>query len=139
MSLNSTKVLMQILSIGESTLQGESNCLCSQKTRRRVDKDSVKGRVLPVYIPSMSSLEVSLDRREELEHWSVVVLWINLQIFRQEPVFKAVRMKRVTRGRTPGFQFFSFMDVSISSKGILPAPVIPESIVSTFEAGHELL
>ena len=37
--LESTEVLMQILDIGESTLQRESNRFRSQKARSRVDND----------------------------------------------------------------------------------------------------
>ena len=40
--MGSTKVLMHILCIGESTLQGKSNRLCSHKARGRVDHDSVE-------------------------------------------------------------------------------------------------
>ena len=61
----STDMLMHVLPVGESILQGESNRLCSEKTRRRVDNDSVKDMVSPLYIPSMGSLEVGLNPREE--------------------------------------------------------------------------
>ena len=66
-SLKSIEISMHVLSIGESTLQGETNRLCSHKARRRVDNDSVKEMFPPVKRPSMSALEVSLHRREELE------------------------------------------------------------------------
>ena len=50
-------MLMHVLSIGESTLQVGSNCLCNYKARHRVDNDSVKSIVSPPYVPSMNGLK----------------------------------------------------------------------------------
>ena len=52
---------MHVLPVGESILQGESNRLCSHKTRARVDDYSVEDMVSPVRILLKDSLEVSLN------------------------------------------------------------------------------
>ena len=95
----STEILMHIQPIGECTLQGESNCVCSYKARRRVDNDRVKNVFSTVYVTLMSGSEVGLDRREGLEHPHVVVVSIHLGVLWQEPVFEGIRMKLITRGR----------------------------------------
>ena len=48
-------------------------------------------------------------------------------------------MKQVIRGRPSGFEVFLLMDVHIFSKGGQPVPMIPESIISTFEGEYEVL
>ena len=60
-SLKSTEMLMHVLPVGESALQGELNQLCSHKTRARVEDDSGEDMVSPVYIPSMGGVEVGLN------------------------------------------------------------------------------
>ena len=60
-ALEWTEVLMHILSIGESMLQGKSNRLCSHKARGCVDNDSVENVVSAVGVTSMGSLVVSLN------------------------------------------------------------------------------
>ena len=137
--LKSTEMLMHVLLVGESTLQGQLKRLCSLKAPRRVDNDSVEDTLSPVYILLMSSLEVSLHRRGEFEHRHVQVVSINIRIWRQEPVFERIRMKWVTRGRTAGVELLSFVDIHISSKGPQAAPIIPEVIISTFPGRHEVL
>ena len=53
-TLKSTKVLVHILSVGKSTLQGESNCLYGYQARCSVDNDDVEIRVVStVYTLSM--------------------------------------------------------------------------------------
>ena len=72
--LESTEVLMHILPVGKSILQGESNRLCSHKARGRVDNDSVGDLVAPMYILSMGSLGVGLNRCDVLEHRHIEVM-----------------------------------------------------------------
>ena len=75
--LKSTEILMHVLFVCESTLQSKSNPLCSQKHRHHVHNDNIEDIFSSVYIPSMSSSEVSFNRREELEHQHVEVLSTN--------------------------------------------------------------
>ena len=126
------EMLMHVLPIGKRSLQRECNCLCSQKARRCVDNGSLKSIVSSMYVVSMRGFEVSLDRREEAENQHTVAVSINLQIFRQEPVFGGTRMKTVTRGRIAYFELFSFIDVHICSEGNQPGPIISVSIIPTF-------
>ena len=56
--LESTEVLMYILTISDSTLQAESHRFCSQKARSRVDNDHFKDLVSAADLASMGSLEV---------------------------------------------------------------------------------
>ena len=137
--LKSTEMLMHELPVGESALQGESKRLCSHKARGRVDNESVEDIFSPVYIPSMGSLEVGLNRREELEHRHIEVVSINVRIWRQEPVVERIRVKRITRGRTSGFELFSFVDIGISSIGNQAAAIMPMVVIPTFPGGHEVL
>ena len=74
-------MLMKVLPVDGSILQGESNRLCSDKTRGLVNNHGVKDMVSPVYILSMGSLEVSLNRREELEHRHIKVVLISVRMF----------------------------------------------------------
>ena len=134
----STEMLMHALPFGESIPQCKSNGLCIHKTGGRVDNDSVEDMVSPVYIPSMGSLEVSLNRREALDHRHIEVMVISVRIFRQEPLVESIRMKRVTRGRTAGLEVLSFVDIDISSIRYLLA-AIPSFVVSTIPGGHEVL
>ena len=95
--LKSTEMLMRVLPVGESTLHGESNRLCSHKPGGRVD-DDIEGKISPVYIPWMGSLEVGLSPREELEHRHIEVMLMNVRIWRQGPVVETIRVKGVARG-----------------------------------------
>ena len=53
-TLKSTKVLVHVLSVRKSTLQGESNCLYGYEGRCSVDNDDVEIRVVSaVYTLSM--------------------------------------------------------------------------------------
>ena len=59
--LKSTEMLMHLLPVGESIMQGKSNRLCCHKAEGRVDHVSVEDMVAS-YIPSMGRFEVGLDR-----------------------------------------------------------------------------
>ena len=137
--LKSTEMLMHVPLVGESTRQDESNRLCSHKARSLVDNDSVEGIISPMYILSMGSLEVGLNQREELEHRHIEVVFINVRIWRHEPVVERIRVNRVTRGRTAGFELFSFVDIHISLIGNQWALVMPTVVIPTFPGGHEVL
>ena len=76
--LKSTDMLMQVLPVRKSIQQGELNRLCGHKTPGRVDNNSVEDTVSPVYIPSMGSFEVDLNRREELEHGHIEVMLMSV-------------------------------------------------------------
>ena len=76
----STKILMHVLPIGESTVQGKSNSLCSYKARWRSNNDSIKGNIWAEYIASMCYFEVKIDWREELQHRHMVVVSIHVGI-----------------------------------------------------------
>ena len=130
---------MDVVPVGESILQGEFNRLCSHRARGRVNNDSLERMISPVYVPSRRSLEVDLNRREELEHRHIKVMLIDVRILRQEPEAVKIRMKRVARGRTAGFKLVWFVDIHISSIGDLSAPVITTVLIRTLPGGHEVL
>ena len=60
--LKSTEILMHVLPVGKSILQGESNRLCNHKARDCVDNGSVEDMVSPMYIPSTGSRSSSAKR-----------------------------------------------------------------------------
>ena len=95
------EMLMDVLPFCESILQGVSNCVCSRKTRGLVDKYSVEHMVWPVYIPSMGSVEVGLNQREELEHRHIEVMFISVLFFPQEPLVDRIRIKRSLAAEGP--------------------------------------
>ena len=61
--LESTEVLMYILTISEGTLQSESNRFCCHKARSRVNNDRFEDLVSAADLASMGSLEIIGDRR----------------------------------------------------------------------------
>ena len=65
--LESTEVLMYILTISEGTLQSESNHFCCHKARSRVNNDRFEDLVSAGDLASMGSLEIIMDRREVVE------------------------------------------------------------------------
>ena len=136
--LESTEVLLHILTISESGLQSKSIRLCSHKAQSRVDIDSLRNLVTAVEIVSMGSLEVMMDRREVLEHRYIEVMLVEVRICRQEPVVDRIWMEQVARGRTAGLELLQFIDKNISSKGEFSAP-IPSIFVSASERGNEIL
>ena len=136
--LESTEVLMHILSICESTLQGNSNRLCSHKARGPVANDSVENSGLAVDVTSMGSLVLSLNGREVLEHRHMEVMSISVQICRQESLVNRIQMKRVARGRTAGLWLLSLVDINISWKRNFSTPVL-SVFISAFPGGQEVL
>ena len=134
----STEVLMHILSIGESALQGESNRLCSHKARGRIDNDCFGKLVSTVDFASMGRFEVVCNRREVLERQHVEMMWMGVSICRRESEVDRIRMERVACRGTAGLELLPFIDKDISSKGNFSGPV-PSILVSAFEGGHEIL
>ena len=76
--LESTRVLMHILVMGESALQSESNRFCSHKAQSRVENDRLEDLVTAADVASMGSFEVIMDRREVLEERNVEVMPIDV-------------------------------------------------------------
>ena len=74
--LESTELLMYILTISEGALQSESNRFCSHKARSRVNNDRFEDLVSAADLASMCSLEIIMDRREVLEERDVEVVLI---------------------------------------------------------------
>ena len=95
--LESTEVLMYILTISEGTLQCESNRFWCHKTRSRVNNDRFEDLVSAADLASMASLEVIVDRREVLEERDVEVVLIGVRLCQQKPVVDGVTVERVTR------------------------------------------
>ena len=83
--LEATEMSMHVLPVGGSILQGNLNRLRSHKGRGHVHNHSVADLVSTVYIPSMGSLEVGVNRREELGHRHIQVMLISVRICQQEP------------------------------------------------------
>ena len=130
---------MHVLPIRERSRQGESNRVCSYKAQGHVNNDSVKNKFWTAYFASISGFEVGLDRCEELEHLHVVVVSIHVELFRCEQVIGGLRVKRIPCGRIPWFELFVFNDVYVFLKGNWPAPIIPVSIIPTFDRRVEVL
>ena len=76
--LESTEVLMYILTISERTLQSESNRFCCHKARSRVNNERFEDLVSAADLASMVSLEVIMDRREVLEERDVEMVLIGV-------------------------------------------------------------
>ena len=134
--LGSTKVLMHILTISESTLQSKSNRFCSHKAQSRVDNDGFQDLVSAADV-LMSSLEVIMDRREVLEERDVEVVLVDIRLCRQKPVVDRVRVERVTRRRVVGLDLLPFISVDIPSELDRSTPT-SSTFVSGFEGGHEV-
>ena len=94
--LKPTEIVMHMLRIRDSTLQGKSNGLCIHWARCRVDNDSVNNNISTAYVASICFFEVKLDRREEFENRQVVVVSIHVGIFWYEPVLEGVQVKWIT-------------------------------------------
>ena len=135
--LESTEVLMYILSISESTLQSESNRFCSHKARSRVDNDRLEDLVSAADLASMGSLEVIMDRREVLEERDVAVVVVDVRLCRQKPVVDRVRAEWVTRRRVLGLDLLLFISVDIPLELDRSTPT-SSTFVSRFEGGHEV-
>ena len=135
--LESTEVLMHILTIDESALQSKSNRFCSHKAQSRVDNHRFENLVTTADLASMGSFEVVMDGREVLEERHVEVMPIDVQICRQEPGVDRVRVERVARGRIARLQLFPFIDENIPSERDLSTPM-PSIFISAFERGHKV-
>ena len=96
-------------------------------------EDSVTAADLPL----MGSFEVIMDRREVLEHRYIEVVLVDVSIRRQEPLVERVRVERVARGLTAGFELLPFIDENIPSERDLSAPML-SILVSALERGHEI-
>ena len=135
--LESTEVLMYILTISERTLQSESNCFCCHKARSRVDNDRFEDLVSAADHASMGSLEVIMDRREVLQERDVEVVLIEVRLCWQKPVVDGVRPERVTRGRVGGLDLLPFISIDIPSEVDRSTPT-SSTFVSGFEGGHQV-
>ena len=130
--LESTEVLMYILTISERTLQSESNRFCCHKARSRVNNDRFEDLVSAADLASMGSLEIITDRREVLEERDVEVVLIGVRLCRQKPVVDGVRVERVTRRRVGGLDPLPFISIDIPSELDRSTPTS-----STFVSGLE--
>ena len=84
--LESTEVLMYILTISEGILQSESNHFCCPKAPSRVNNVRSEDLVSAADLASMGSLEIIMDRREVLEERDVKVVLIGVRLCWQKPV-----------------------------------------------------
>ena len=114
--LESTEVLMHILTISEGALQSESNRFCCHKARSRVNNDRFEDLLSAADLASMGSLEVIMDWREVLEERDVEVMLIGVLLCRQKLVVDVVRAERVTGRRVGGLDLLSFISIDIPSE-----------------------
>ena len=135
--LESTEVLMYILTISEGTLQSESNRFCCHKARSRVNNDRFTDLVSAADLASMGSLEIIMDRRQVLEERDVEVVLIGVRLCRQKPVVDGVRVERVTRRRVGVLNLLSFISIDIPSELDRSTPT-SFTFVSGLEGGHEV-
>ena len=135
--LESTEVLMYILTISEGTLQSEPNRFCSHKARSRVNNDRFEDLVLAADLASMCSLKVIVDRCEVLEERDVEVVLIGVRLHRQKPVIDRVRVERVTRRRVGFLDLLPFISIDIPSELDRSTPT-SSTFVSGLEGGHEV-
>ena len=135
--LESTEVLMYILTISEGTLQSESNCFCSHKARSRVNNDRFEDLVWATDLASMCSLEIIMDWREVLEERDVEVVLIGVRLCRQKPVVDGVGVERVTRRRVGFLDLLPFISVDIPSELDRSTPTL-STFVSGLVGGHEV-
>ena len=135
--LESTEVLMYLLTISERILQSESNRFCCHKARSRVNNDRFEDLVSAADLASMGSLEVIMDRREVLEERDVKVVLIDVRLCRQKPVVDGVRVQQVTRRRVGGLDLLPFISIDIPSEPDRSTPT-SSTFVSGLEGGHEV-
>ena len=114
--LESTEVLMYILTISEGALQSESNRFCCHKARSRVNNDPFEDLVSAADLASMDSLEIIMERREVLEERDVEMVLIGVRLFRQKPVVHGVRVERVTRRQVSRLDLLPFISIDIPSE-----------------------
>ena len=134
--LESTEVLMYILTISEGTLQSESNRFCSHKARSRVNNDRFEDLVSAADLASMGSLEIIMDRREVLEERDVEVVLIGVRLCRQKPVVDGVRVERITRRRVGFIDLLPFISIDIPSEMDRSTPTL-STFISVLVGGHE--
>ena len=135
--LESTEVLMYILTISEGTLQSKSNRFCSHKARKCVNNDCFEDLVSAAHLASMGSLEIIMDWREVLEERDVEVVLIGVRLCRQKPVVDGVRVERVTGRRVHRLDLLPFISRDIPSE--LDRSMPTSSIfVSGLKGGHEV-
>ena len=135
--LESTEVLMYILTISERTLHSESNRFCSHKARSRVDNDRFEDLVSAADLASMGSLDVIMNRREVLEERIVKVVLINVRLCPEKPVVEVVRVERVTRRPVVGLDLLPFISIDIPSE-LDRSPPTSCGFVSGFKGGREV-
>ena len=128
---------MYILTIGEGTLQSESNRFCSHKARSRVNNDRFEDLVSAADLALMCSLEIIMDRREVLEERDVEVVLLGVRLRRQKPVIDGVRVERVTRRRVGFLDLLPFISIDISLELDRPTPTL-STFVSGLVGGHEV-
>ena len=135
--LESTEVLMYMLTISEGTLQSESNCFCCHKARSCVNNDRFEDLVSAADLASLGSLEIIMDRRQVLEERDVEVVLIGVRLCRQKPVVGGVLVERVTRRRVGGLDLLPFIsiDIPLDLDGSTPTA---STFVSGLEGGHEV-
>ena len=114
--LESTEVLMYILTISEGTLQSESDRFCSHKAQSRVGNDCFEDLVSGADLAWMGSLEVIIDRLEVLQELDVEVVLLDFRLCGQKPVVDRVRVERVTRRQLVGPDILQFISVDIPSE-----------------------
>ena len=133
--LESTEVLMYILTISERTLQSESNRFCYHKARSHVNNDRFEDLVSAADLALMGSLEVIQDWREVLEELDLKVVLIGVRLCRQKPVVDGVRVERVTRRRIGGLDLLPFISIDIPSELDRSTPT-SSTFVSGLEGRH---
>ena len=135
--LESTEVLMYILTFSEGALQSESNLFCSHKARSRVNNDRFEDLVSAADLASMASLEIIMDWREVLEERDVEVVLIGVRLCQQKPVVDGVRMERVTRRRIGFLDLLPIISIDIPSELDRSTPTL-STLISGLEGGHEV-
>ena len=135
--LESTEVLMYILTISEGTLQSEPNRFCSHKARSRVNNDRFEDLVSAADLASMCSLKVIVDWCEGLEERDVEVVLLGDRLHRQKPVIDGVRVERVTRRRVGFLDLLLFISIDIPSELDRSTPT-SSTFVSGLDGGHEV-
>ena len=135
--LESTQVLMYILTISERTLLTESNRFCCHKAQSRVDNDRFEDLVSAADPPSMGSLEAIMDQRGVIEERDVEVVLIDVGLCRRNPVVDRVWVERVTHTRVGGLDLLPLISIDIPPELDRSTPTL-STFVSGFEGGHEV-
>ena len=123
--LESTKVLMYILTISKGTLQSELRRIRCHKAQSRLNNDRFEDLVSTADLASMGSLEIIMDRREVLEERDVEVVLRGVRLCRQKLVVDGVQVERVTRRRVGGFDLLLFISIDIPSELERSTPTSP--------------